>query len=171
MNKYNYLNTGSIIKLETLIQSGEAQDKNIIQIFDESGVFVTKGNWFQDNILEHVEAKGIATKPGTGLTINFKMVTETEEAIALLLGGDSMDNVLDRIAAQLKAEAVNAAALMNSQAAEGDVLRNHVNYGTMTQALRTLHHMGYDTMNATWGDGDMLICEKIDVNGVTIYKR
>lgn len=171
MEKYNYLNTGSIIKLQTLIHSGEAEDKNIIQIFDESGVFVTKGNWFQDNILEYTEAKGIATKPGTGLTINFKMVTETEEAIALLLGGDSMDNALDRIAKQLKAEAISAADLMNRQAAEGDVLRNHTNYGTMTQALRTLHHMGYDTMNATWGDGDMLICEKIDVNGVTIYKR
>lgn len=171
MKKYEYINSGSIIKLQTLIQCGEVEDKNIIQVFDETGVFVTKGNWFQDNVLEYGQCKGIATKAGTGLTVNFKMATETSEAIELLLGGDGLADVLDNMAEQLKVEAVGAARLMNQQAKEGDVLRNHTNYGTMTQALRTLHHMGYDTMNATWGDGDLLICEKIDVNGITIYER
>jgi hypothetical protein len=99
------------------------------------------------------------------------MDAETKEAISLLLGGDGLVDALAMIAEQLKNEAVSAAHLMNSQAAEGDVLRNHVNYGTMTQALRTLHHMGYDVMDATWGDGDMLICEKIKVNGAIVYKR
>lgn len=174
MNKYDYLNTGNVIKLETLVKSTDVTDETIIQIFDNDGNFVTKGNWFQDNILEYAAVKGVkgvANKPGTGHTVNFRMSNETDEAMELMLGGDSLDAVLENMAEQLKIEAFNAASLMNSQAKDGDVLRNHVNYGTMNQALRTLHHMGYDTMNATWGDGDMLICEKIAINGVTIYQR
>lgn len=77
----------------------------------------------------------------------------------------------EELVKHLKLEAIAAVRLMNSQAEEGDVLRNHVNYGIMTQALRTLRNMGFETEHATWGDGDLNICNQVTVNGFNIYKR
>ena len=171
MTNFKYLNTNKTVALGDLIKSEDVTDKTIIQVFDAEGKFMTKGNWYQDNLLEYSEAKGIARKPGTGLTVNFRLIGETDEAVDLLLGGDGLTNVLENLAAQLRKEAINAAMLMNSQAKDGDVFRNHTNYGALSQTLRTLHHMGYEAENATWGDGDMLICEKVTVNGAVIYQR
>ncbi len=84
---------------------------------------------------------------------------------------EGFQHILENLAAQLQKEAIEAAGRMNNQAKTGDVLRNHTNYGAVTQALRTLRSLGFEAENATWGDGDMLICEKITVNGTTIYKR
>ena len=151
MTNFKYLNTNKKVALGDLIKSEDVTDQTIIQVFDTEGKFLTKGNWYQDSVLEYSEAKGIASKPGTGLTVNFRLIGETDEAAELLLGGDGLANILENLAAQLRKEAFNAAVLMNSQAKDGDVFRNHTNYGALSQALRTLHHMGYETENATWG--------------------
>ena len=84
-----------------------------------------------------------------------------EEAIA----------VIEDIQNYLKKQAIMAAFRMNQQAAEGDVNRNHVNYGSMAQALAVLSHLGHFTENNTWGDGDMLICERVIVDDKVIYTK
>lgn len=69
-----HINTGRTVKLKTLIVSGDIQDNTRIVIFDNDGIFLTAGNWYQDQILEHVDKVGTATKAGTGLTISFKIL-------------------------------------------------------------------------------------------------
>ncbi len=162
MNKYEFLNTGKVVKLESLMQSEDITDKTVIQIFDQNGQFVTQGNWFQDNVLEYTSAVGIATKPGTGHTVSFKIANETDDGAA---------NVLEKLAKNLKATVISEAMKMNDHAAKKDLPRNHVNYGVMIEALRVLQELCYDTDSAVWGDGDFLICEKITINGKVVFKR
>ena len=73
MKTYTHINSRKAVRLATLIKSGEIGDRDIIQIFNADGRFVTKGNWFQDNILEMSHFFGFATKAGTGLTVSFKL--------------------------------------------------------------------------------------------------
>lgn len=162
MSKYEFLNTGKAVKLESLVKSEDITDEYVIQIFDQNGQFITKGNWFQDNILEYTNAVGIATKSGTGHTVSFKIANETDDSTAI---------VLEKLAETMKYDAFEAAYRMNEQADKKDLARNHVNYGVMRQALRYLRELGYDAMDATWGDGDFLICEKITINGKVVFKR
>lgn len=61
------------IRLSTLIKSGQINDSNIIQIFDRFGNFLVRGAWYEDSVLEYTERFGTARKPGTGLTINFRL--------------------------------------------------------------------------------------------------
>lgn len=68
-------------------------------------------------------------------------------------------------------DAQRAGRWMNDNYEQRDLNRNRVNYGVMTQALRTLRALGYDTESAVWGDGDFLICEKITINGKEMFKR
>ena len=62
------------VKLSALIMSEVISDKTIIRIYDSDGSFLAKGNWFQDQILNYSDRFGQATKPGTGLSINFRLV-------------------------------------------------------------------------------------------------
>ena len=73
MKEYRYINTGATVKLNALIISSDITDKTVIQVFDQEGKFLTKGNWFQDHVLNYSDRFGVATKPGTGLTVNFKL--------------------------------------------------------------------------------------------------
>lgn len=70
---YQHINTGKAVKLSDLIKSGDITDRNIIQIFDTNGAFITRGNWFQDNILGWGDFWGMASKGGTGLTVSFRL--------------------------------------------------------------------------------------------------
>lgn len=74
MNNYKFVNTGIKAKLSSIIMSGDVRDENLIQIFDTMGNFITKGNWFQDNILSWGDFYGVARKGGTGRTISFNLV-------------------------------------------------------------------------------------------------
>ena len=70
---YQHINTGKAVKLSSLIKSDDITDHSIIQIFSAAGAFITKGNWFQDHILDWGDSWGQATKAGTGLTVNFRL--------------------------------------------------------------------------------------------------
>lgn len=69
-----YINTGNPVMLKTLISSGDITDRTIIQIFDSAGAFLTRGNWYQDQVLDYLDGIGTAKKPGTGITVNFKLL-------------------------------------------------------------------------------------------------
>lgn len=69
-----YINTGKPVELKTLISSGDINDRTMIQIFDIAGSFLARGNWYQDQILEHIDRIGVAKRPGTGITVNFKLL-------------------------------------------------------------------------------------------------
>lgn len=73
MKEYKHINTGRIVKLSSLIKSGDITDDSIIQIFDKAGTFVTRGNWYQDNVLDQAERWGRASKAGTGHTVKFQL--------------------------------------------------------------------------------------------------
>lgn len=68
-------------------------------------------------------------------------------------------------------DAQAAARRMNEQYCDGDVERNHTNYGVMTHALAVLRLLGFEATNATWGQGGLLICESVTVDGERIYTR
>ena len=72
--KFNYINTGKVVRFSGLIQSGDITDRNIIEICDTIGEFVTRGNWYQDNVLAWGSFTGVASKAGTGLTVKFQLV-------------------------------------------------------------------------------------------------
>lgn len=63
----------NITKLSDLIMSEDVSDRSIIHIYDAEGKFLAKGHWFQDQILDYADYIGQATKPGTGLSINFRL--------------------------------------------------------------------------------------------------
>lgn len=63
----------NITKLSDLILSDDVSDRSIIHIYDAEGKFLAKGHWFQDQILDYAGRTGQATKPGTGLSINFRL--------------------------------------------------------------------------------------------------
>ena len=69
---FKHINTGRIVRLSSLIKSGDISDKSIIQIYDTEGKFITRGNWYQDNVLGWCDRFGKATKGGTGLTVKFQ---------------------------------------------------------------------------------------------------
>ena len=69
-----YINTGKPVCLKTLICSGDINDRTMIRIFDCVGSFLTRGNWYQDQILEHIDRIGVAKRPGTGITVNFSLL-------------------------------------------------------------------------------------------------
>lgn len=70
---FKYINTGRTVKLSSLIKCSDITDKSIIQIYDAEGKFITKGNWYQDNVLGWSDHFGKASKAGTGLTVKFQL--------------------------------------------------------------------------------------------------
>lgn len=79
--------------------------------------------------------------------------------------------VMTTIAKTMREDAIKAARMMNDQYTEGDVERNHTNCGKMIQALRVLRLLGHEATDATWGQGGLLVCEKITVDGEVLYRR
>lgn len=79
MQKYintgmKHINTGTPVRLKTLIVSGDVQDDTKITIFNKDGAFLTAGNWYQDQVLNYIDKVGIAKKAGTGLTVSFRIL-------------------------------------------------------------------------------------------------
>lgn len=81
------------------------------------------------------------------------------------------EQTIKSIETEMKLDAFLAASKMNRQAADGDAQRNRVNYGELIHALRVLHLMGHDAIDATWEDDGMLICEFVQIDGSEIYKN
>lgn len=69
---------------------------------------------------------------------------------------------------KLTDRAIETAALMNRQAKEGDLLRNHTNYGALTEIIYMLSQIGADIEECTYSDGDFLRCARIKLNGETL---
>lgn len=69
---------------------------------------------------------------------------------------------------RLTDRAIETASLMNRQAKEGDVLRNHTNYGALHEIIYMLSQIGADVEDCTYSDGDFLKCAKIKKNGETL---
>lgn len=89
----------------------------------------------------------------------------------LLVAVNTAISALDKLAETMKYDALMAAYRMNDQAEKKDLNRNRVNYGIMTQALRYLRELGHEASDATWGDGDFMICEKVTIDGKVVFKR
>lgn len=67
-------NKCKVVKLSTLICNGKIRDESIIQIYDANGCFITRGHWYQDNILNWGEHRGIAHRMGAGFSISFNLI-------------------------------------------------------------------------------------------------
>ena len=61
--------------------------------------------------------------------------------------------------------AVDTANRMNEQAKDGDIMRNNVNCGALTEIIYMLNQIGIDIEECTWKDGDYFKCAKIKVSG------
>lgn len=59
------IKSGDTVKLETLIRSGQINDKTWITIYDKDKKFVLRGHWFEDRMLEQCEKFGkVFMRPG-----------------------------------------------------------------------------------------------------------
>lgn len=99
------------------------------------------------------------------------MSNTTNDATNLLLGGDSSVNILEKLAENLKATVIKSALMMNDHAAKKDLPRNRVNYGVMIEAERVLRELNFNVCNATWADGEFLVCEELSINDRIVFKR
>lgn len=68
------IGSGELIKLASLIQSEEINDKSQIAVYDKEGKFLARGAWYEDKILEFTERFGKAYKAGTGRTVTFRLI-------------------------------------------------------------------------------------------------
>lgn len=127
-------------------------------------------------ITDREGTKIVATKllkqpDGTLALDTFEVVKEHEEAQSNRekQKGEWTNTRLLRL--KMIEDAQTAARWMNEQYCDGDVERNHTNYGTMTHALKVLRLLGFEATDATWGQGGLLVCENITVDGERIYTR
>lgn len=66
---------------------------------------------------------------------------------------------------KLKERAIETAWRMNKQAEEGDLSRNQVNYGALSEIIYMMNQIGFDIEDCTYADGDSFKCAKIKENG------
>lgn len=66
---------------------------------------------------------------------------------------------------EIKLRFIKAAMWTNSNAEEGDVNRNHVNYGCCTCWARVLRDMGHETEVPVWEDNGCLKIPFIKIDG------
>ena len=66
---------------------------------------------------------------------------------------------------KLKERAIETAWRMNKQAEEGDLSRNQVNYGALSEIIYMMNQIGFDIEDCTYADGDYFKCAKIKENG------
>lgn len=69
-----HINTDTVVRLRSLIVSGDINDKTSIAIYDADGKFVCRGKWYQDQVLDNGERFGKAHKAGTGNTVSFRLI-------------------------------------------------------------------------------------------------
>lgn len=145
MKAYKYLNTGRIVTMEALIQSGEIGDKETVQIFRKDGTFITKGSWFKDNILSYTQATGIATKPGTGLTVNFRLAEEPKKTM----------NIVERVkmvkAMEFIIRNINDESIINHWLATG-VADGDIAYGNLDVDIQDTEELDYYTDETTFAN-------------------
>ncbi len=71
MKNYRYINTGAVVTLLDLLDSADVDDAQDVAVFDEAGDFVCRcdGSW----TAPYLDRTGVANKPGTGLTVKFRL--------------------------------------------------------------------------------------------------
>lgn len=60
-------------KLSSVILNGQVRDEDIVKVYDKDGVFITKGNWYQDNILDRCDFFGEVSRMGDH-TVKFQLI-------------------------------------------------------------------------------------------------
>ena len=60
-------------KLSSVILNGRARDEDIVRVYDKDGVFITKGNWYHDNILDWCDFFGEVSRMGDR-TVKFQLI-------------------------------------------------------------------------------------------------
>lgn len=68
------INTEKAVMLYELIVSGDIRDKTEIAVYDRDGKFLCRGRWYEDKVLEYGECHGKAHKPGTGVSVIFRLI-------------------------------------------------------------------------------------------------
>lgn len=66
--------------------------------------------------------------------------------------------------------ALETASRMNQQAKEGDMKRNHVNCGALSEIMYMLTQLGFKVEDCTYADGDYYICDQLKADGITYFK-
>lgn len=60
-------------KLSSVILNRQVRDEDIVRVYDKDGAFITKGNWYQDNILDWCEFFGEVSRMGNR-TVKFQLI-------------------------------------------------------------------------------------------------
>lgn len=68
-------------------------------------------------------------------------------------------------------ELYKAIDLMNNQVKDGDVLRNHTNYGCAIAIAQFLREFGHEVDLRVYGDGDYLLSDCIVIDGKEIKMK
>lgn len=55
------IGSGNVVRLRTLIASGEINDYTILEIYDPVGRLISRGHWYQDRVLDLKNIFGTAT--------------------------------------------------------------------------------------------------------------
>lgn len=71
--KFEYINTGRAAHLGDLLLSGDITDSSEINVFGPDGDLLTRGRWYEDNVLAYANVLGVARKVGSGLTVSFNL--------------------------------------------------------------------------------------------------
>lgn len=74
------------------------------------------------------------------------------------------------IISKLIDRAIETASRMNRQAAEGDLQRNHTNYGALSEIVYMLSQIGVNIEDCTYADGKAFKCAKIKKDNETLIK-
>lgn len=72
------------------------------------------------------------------------------------------------IISKLIDRAIETASTMNRQAASGDLLRNHTNYGALSEIIYILSQIGANIEDCTYADGEYLKCARIKKDNETL---
>lgn len=72
------------------------------------------------------------------------------------------------IISKLTDRAIETASIMNRQAVEGDLQRNHTNYGALSEIIYMLSLIGANIEDCTYADGEYFKCARIKKDNETL---
>lgn len=72
------------------------------------------------------------------------------------------------IISKLTDRAIETASRMNRQAADGDLQRNHTNYGALSEIIYILSQIGANIEDCTYADGEYFKCARIKKDNKTL---
>lgn len=71
MKNYKCINSGEQIRLHKLISSVDIDDDSLIEIYGADGRLITRGEWYRDWMLDHIDEVGVAWNPNDDQTVHF----------------------------------------------------------------------------------------------------